>query len=271
MCSKLQAMNIPKIPPPIPRFSEHGHPDPKRHGPRLLVSVRSAAEAEIAAAGGADLIDVKEPRLGSLGKAEDAEIHAILHQVAGRTPVSAALGEVRDDLPVPDDLAASLSYLKWGLAGRKDHDWRAFLTRKQQRFGAEKVVCVAYADWTRAGSPAVAEVMDFACQSAGILLIDTFAKQGSINLLSWLSRDQLADIARTCRAAGIRLALAGSLGEKEIADLWELQPDWFAVRGAVCASGRESAVDERKVRRLAQLVHGGVMEIQGEAPAREHA
>ena len=36
---------------------------------RLLVSVRSAAEAEEALAGGAALIDVKEPANGPLGKA----------------------------------------------------------------------------------------------------------------------------------------------------------------------------------------------------------
>ena len=36
----------------------------------LLVSVRDAAEAELALAGGADVIDVKEPNRGSLGAAE---------------------------------------------------------------------------------------------------------------------------------------------------------------------------------------------------------
>ena len=34
---------------------------------RLLVSVRSAAEARAALSGGADIIDAKEPSLGSLG------------------------------------------------------------------------------------------------------------------------------------------------------------------------------------------------------------
>ena len=33
----------------------------------LLVSVRSAEEAEIALAGGANLIDIKEPSRGALG------------------------------------------------------------------------------------------------------------------------------------------------------------------------------------------------------------
>ena len=37
---------------------------------RLLVSVRSADEAEAAIAGGADVIDVKEPSHGPLGMSE---------------------------------------------------------------------------------------------------------------------------------------------------------------------------------------------------------
>ena len=62
----------------------------------LLVSVRSAAEAEAALAGGAALIDVKEPARGALGRADDAVIADVVRAVAGRAPVSAALGELRD-------------------------------------------------------------------------------------------------------------------------------------------------------------------------------
>ena len=57
---------------------------------QLLVSVRSAAEAESAAAGGAGLIDVKEPSRGAMGKADDRTIADVVRAVAGRRPVSAA-------------------------------------------------------------------------------------------------------------------------------------------------------------------------------------
>ena len=40
---------------------------------RLLVSVRSAAEVRPALAGGADIIDAKEPSLGSLGRGEPGD------------------------------------------------------------------------------------------------------------------------------------------------------------------------------------------------------
>ena len=60
---------------------------------RLLVSVRSAAEAEAALAGGAALIDVKEPDRGALGRADDAVIADVVRAVAGRAPVSAAASQ----------------------------------------------------------------------------------------------------------------------------------------------------------------------------------
>ena len=42
---------------------------------RLLVSVRSVDEALVAAAGGADFIDLKEPSQGALGGLPEAPTH----------------------------------------------------------------------------------------------------------------------------------------------------------------------------------------------------
>ena len=53
---------------------------------KLLVSVRNAAEAEIALEAGADLIDVKEPKRGSPGAADVATIESVVQAVAGRVP-----------------------------------------------------------------------------------------------------------------------------------------------------------------------------------------
>ena len=50
---------------------------------KLLVSVRCAEEATAALAGGADIIDVKEPRRGSLGRADDRVIREVMEVVAG--------------------------------------------------------------------------------------------------------------------------------------------------------------------------------------------
>jgi uncharacterized protein (UPF0264 family) len=47
------------------------------------------------------------------------------------------------------------------------------------------------------------------------------------------------------------VALAGSLGRREMEQLLPLHPDLFAVRGAACRGGlRVATVDEIEVRRL---------------------
>jgi uncharacterized protein (UPF0264 family) len=109
---------------------------------------------------------------------------------------------------------------------------------------------VAYADWQAAGSPAPAEVAEFACiTSAAALLIDTWGKNGS-TLLDHAPLETLAGIRRDCQAAGVRLALAGSLDRPEMERLLPLRPDWFGVRGAICVGGRGGDLDAARVAEL---------------------
>ncbi|HXG11428.1 MAG TPA: (5-formylfuran-3-yl)methyl phosphate synthase [Gemmataceae bacterium] len=226
----------------------------------LLVSVRSVAEAEAALAGGAALIDIKEPRRGSLGPASYKTIRAIIDQVAGRRPVSAALGELLEtNLPLA---RIPLAYAKWGLAGCAQCPdwparWHAAAERLRQVAPGCRPVLVAYADWGRAQAPQPETLFTFALLShCDTLLLDTWRKDGT-TLLDWLSAAAVIRLCRDCRQAGIRVALAGSLGRSQILELRAAEPDWFAVRGAVCHGGRrDAAIDPEAVRRLADLVAG---------------
>jgi (5-formylfuran-3-yl)methyl phosphate synthase len=67
--------------------------------PELLVSVRNASEAGAAFEGGADVIDIKEPESGPLGRAKADVVNDIclhLSRIRCSTPVSLALGEVSE-------------------------------------------------------------------------------------------------------------------------------------------------------------------------------
>src|SRR4051794_22711300 len=105
----------------------------------LLVSVRSAPEADAAVAGGAHLIDVKEPQRGPLGRADDAVSAEVVRAVAGRRPVSAALGELLEGYMPPDRV--SLTYVKWGLAGCASAAWRERLTAAAATLAATAPGC----------------------------------------------------------------------------------------------------------------------------------
>jgi uncharacterized protein (UPF0264 family) len=107
---------------------------------------------------------------------------------------------------------------------------------------------VAYADAERAGSPPVEEVCEFACgDGLPVLLLDTWKKDGT-TLYDWLSRGTLQEVGERCRRAGIRVALAGSLGVKHLNTLDGLNAWCIAIRGAACEEGdRAGHIDARRV------------------------
>ena len=92
------------------------------------MSVRSADEARAALSGGASLIDVKEPRFGSLGRADASVWSAVRSAVPVSIPVSVALGELnewssRAPGAIPAHAWAGISFRKLGLSAAGP-DWR---------------------------------------------------------------------------------------------------------------------------------------------------
>lgn len=223
---------------------------------RLLVSVRNADEALAALAGGADVIDIKEPNRGALGAADPAIWRSAVQAVDSQTPVSVALGELCDFHveKLSPDFAQSLAGVSWaklGLAGcAQDGDWR-------QRWGSAiaalpqhvQSVAVIYADWLAAAAPSPDQVLAAAQGRASVVLIDTFDKSTG-HLLDHLSLHSLAAIAEQARANQLKLALAGSLRMELIAEIVDVAPDYIAVRGAACEGGRDGRVSKQLVERL---------------------
>jgi len=228
--------------------------------PALLVSVRNVEEAAAALAGGADVIDVKEPSLGSLGMAKPSDISAVIKHVNGIRPVSAALGELRGWRIPAGRCSTGLSWVKLGLAGVvSNFDWTtrlADLQREFQRFLNARLVAVAYADARLADAPPVNDVVEFAIREKfETVLIDTFVKDGR-SLLDWVTIRQLSELKERLQENGLSLALAGSLQAEHIRRLLPIAPDWIAVRSSACRGGRSGRIDVDLVSELAALVRG---------------
>ncbi len=228
---------------------------------KLLVSVRDGAEAEDAVAAGAHLIDVKEPRAGSLGAAPVEVIQRVVRVVAGRRPVSAAFGELGDfelalrvsGLP---SLPEGLEFAKIGLAGCLSRptwatDWQRAATNLPK---SAALVAVIYADWQRAESPPPKEVIAFGRRlGCRALLIDTFDKQGPGLFGLW----SLADLQKTvaaAREAEMLSVIGGQITERDLPALLPLVPDYIAVRGAVCSGSRTARLDPDRVRQLVRAL-----------------
>jgi len=241
---------------------------------QLLVSVRNADEAFAAAAGGADIIDVKEPHRGPLGCAAPDVILKIARAL-GRMdgivpPLSLALGELTewqsDDLRSLQNAiqTASPRFLKLGLAETLiTHGATSWITEWQRVrmmiSGDHAWVAVAYADHEQADSPAIDAVLEVAIQNGcKVLLIDTHTKIGT-SLLDEMTIGELQTIRRKTLRNKLKLALAGGVTTADLPQLIPLHPDIIAVRGAVCVHGNRTASVNKN---LVEEFHGAMTLLQ---------
>jgi (5-formylfuran-3-yl)methyl phosphate synthase len=248
-----------------------------RSAPGLLVSVRSAAEAAIALAGGADVIDVKEPDRGPLGAADPNTIAEIVRIVGRQAPVTAAVGELLDVGPhgamrTTEMLPYGVALFKIGLHGCRDvRDWKVRLSQAASRCDAQasrpQPVAVVYADWQRARAPDPTAVLRFAAESGcPALLIDTWDKSAGNLFVHW-PVIELARFISQVRAHPIATVLAGSLSEANLVTALRLAPDLVAVRGAACENGRGGTITAARVAELKQMITKAGTPLMNPSPA----
>lgn len=224
----------------------------------LLVSVRDAAEAEEAIAGGAAIVDVKDPDAGALGAASPEAIVRVAGVVGdrdwtiaggelaegsagalGADRVVALVRRVVDASPRPPRL------VKAGMARMAGSDWRGAMERVMSRLpSGVGYVAVAYADGDRAEAPdpfaVIAAARAIGC--AGVL-VDTFDKSGP-GLFGAAGGGRVRRWVAAAHAAGLPIAVAGRLSLDEIAAAVATGGDVVAVRSAACvAAGRPGTPD----------------------------
>jgi uncharacterized protein (UPF0264 family) len=225
--------------------------------------VRSTDEAEAALAGGADVIDIKEPEQGPLGAANPQTMAGIVRVVAGRAPVTAAAGELldvgaRSAMRTIESIPSSILLCKIGLRGCGDRFgwqdlWKEAAAHCRAAGNCSRLVAVVYADWA-AQAPRPTDVLRVAVEhNCPALLIDTWDKSRG-NLLDYWSTDELRTFITHVHSHQMAIVLAGSLSGPSLEMVAGLSPDLVAVRGAACENGRGGTVSAQRVSALKQLI-----------------
>ncbi len=219
----------------------------------LLASVLSPDEAEAALRGGADIVDLKDPRRGALGALPDSVIRTAVARVAGRRPASATAG----DLPMEPALVAGtarrigglgVDFVKVGLFPGGDLAGTLDALAEQAAAGL-KLVAVMFAD----RQPDFGLIPGLAERGFAGVMLDT-ADKGAGGLRRHQDRAALDDFVGRARAEGLFTGLAGSLGPGDVVPLLELAPDYLGFRGALTAGGRNAAIDPAAVAALRRAI-----------------
>lgn len=233
---------------------------------KLLVSVRNLHEAQRAVDAGVAIVDVKEPTNGPLGRAGSAVLDQI-GQLADRTQLSAACGELVESQGTLDLSLKRYRFLKFGLSGIRDADEAVSqLAEMSHRDNQDdRLVPVAYFDHLDAGSPPPAALIEAVlnpCSSSSFhcshFLFDTFTKNERVNLFDFVESTELADWIGRLQEQGICVALAGSITQDLIAAVELLSPDIIGVRGAVCTeTNRKASIDMHRLVTFHQALRRG--------------
>jgi uncharacterized protein (UPF0264 family) len=233
---------------------------------KLLISSTNEEEAAEAVAGGADIIDVKNPKEGALGASFPWTIKRVREIAPASLEVSCTIGDL-PNLPGSISLAAlgaaatGVDYVKVGFGGVKTKGDAICLLRSAVRAAKDydseiKVVAVGYADAERANSISpllIPEIADKA--NADVAMIDTAVKDGK-TLFTFLTKEQISSISNDAHCRGLQLALAGSLRKEQIPSAYALKADIVGLRGAACTGGDRvnGQITRENVRQLAEIV-----------------
>jgi hypothetical protein len=232
---------------------------------KLLISPVDEKEAVAAVKGGADIIDVKNPKEGALGASFPWVIKRIKDVTSEQIEVSCTLGDL-PNLPGAMSLAAlgaattGVDYIKAGLYGVKTKNEAVYLMQNVVKAARDynpriKVVATGYADAERVGAVNPLLVPEIARKAeADVAMVDTAVKDGK-NLFCFLTVQQLKRFVDNAHDCGLKVGFAGSLKKEDLATVYALGTDIVGLRGAVCTfedrvNGR---IDKEKVRELVEI------------------
>ncbi len=232
---------------------------------KLLISPKDEEEALEAIKGGADIIDVKNPKEGSLG----ANFPWVIKRIKEITPedreVSAAIGDFQN-IPGTASLAAlgaavsGADYVKIGLYGLNSEDdaikLAGSVVKSVKGYNNKiRVVVAGYADFYRINSISPILIPKIGKKSgADFVMLDTAIKDDK-KLFDHMSINKLENFVKDSHKYGISAALGGSLSESDVVPLCRIGVDVIGIRGAACDGndrfdGRIRAERVKKLKKI---------------------
>jgi len=233
---------------------------------KLLISPQNSKEAIEAIAGGADIIDVKNPKEGPLGANFPWVIKEIKQFIPDSVELSCTLGEA-PNLPGSMSLAAygaaslGVNYVKVGLSGvqmvqKAVNLLEAVVQATKMCSSKSKVVAAGYGDYLRANSIEPQLVVQAAfVAKADLVMLDTAVKDGK-NLFDFQSFQQLEAFIDTAHKHSLGAALAGSLQAKDLSIIKGLGVDFVGLRGAACQNNNRDTgyITRERVKELVEII-----------------
>ena len=231
---------------------------------KLLVSPINLEEAKAAYNGGADIIDVKNPKEGSLGANFPWVIRSVKEAMGPNTPVSATIGDMnyKPGTASLASLGAAVSgadYVKVGLydiqTTEQAIDMVEHVVKSVKDYDpSKKVVISGYADYKRINSIPLRELPPICADcGADVVMMDTGIKDGR-STFEFMTNEELSQFVESAHDLGLISAIAGNIKFEDIEAINQIGPDVIGIRGCVCGGDRNSTIQQKLVEELRSMM-----------------
>lgn len=220
----------------------------------MLASVNTLAEARLALSAQVDIIDLKEPKAGSLGALPAPLIKDIVDEINRRCLVSCTIG----DLPMDAELIytavcnaaeTGVDYVKIGFLPAAET--AGVLAKLADLTECVSLIAVLFAD----NAPDFGIIDQLYQYRFDGVMLDTLDKRKGA-LTEVMPLPELGSFVHQVRSRRLLCGLAGSLRLQDIPLLLPLMPDYLGFRGALCdSSDRLNACDSQLVKQIRQAIN----------------
>ena len=219
----------------------------------MLASVKSLDEAMMVLAKNVDIIDLKEPALGSLGGLDIKLVKEIVDLIDGQCRVSATIG----DLPMqPEQIFNAVSqmaetgvnFIKIGFFAGGQQD--KVIEKLEPLTSRVNLIAVLFAD-TQPNFSLINMLL--AAGFKGIMLDTQDKTNGSLTQI--MAKSEIERFVSHVKSSNTLCGLAGSLKVDDIPLLMPYQPDYLGFRGALCEQNeRAGSINPRFVQAIKHCI-----------------
>jgi uncharacterized protein (UPF0264 family) len=222
----------------------------------FLASVANLEEMALVRAGGADIVDLKDPSQGALGAWDAGSLaEAVGLWRSWRAPkpmLSATIG----DQPMQPEMvraaaesvaASGVPIVKFGVFA--DGDAQACFAALAPLATHANLIAVFFGDL----QPDIALLDSVSAAGFYGAMLDT-ADKAAGGLRHHMDQAAIGRFVSRAKALGLLTGLAGSLKLEDMPALIQLAPDYLGFRGALCSGGRVGRIDVERVERISGAV-----------------
>jgi (5-formylfuran-3-yl)methyl phosphate synthase len=219
----------------------------------MLASVSSLEEAKLVLAERVDIIDLKDPALGSLGALEIEAVKELVQVIAGKCATSATIG----DLPMQPELIfnavmrmaeTGVNYVKVGFFPSANKD--QVISKLAPITPKINLIAVLFAD-----VDIDFKIIDMLITAGfkGVMLDTQDKAKGSLTGI--MAKAEIGRFVGIVKSSQTICGLAGSLTLDDIPVLTLYRPDYLGFRGALCdQNDRVRRLSPQAVKTIKQAI-----------------